>query len=267
MLSHHAIFLLLASMAVAVVFAGCRSEPQPAPTATPDIPALVRAAVERTLCANSATLVEVRTGYCGRLCDEAFWHTAGLEEVNSELDRGVDIEARDDSGATPLHLAAALNTDPAVIALLLDRCADIMARVNKHIDGLGTTPLHSAALLNAEPAIIALLLDRGAQIDARTDYGDTPLHAAATLNAEPAVIALLLDRGADIAARADDGATPLHRAAALNTEPAVIALLLDRGADVEAKTNNGLTACAISALTELRGLATHREGIRRLLCR
>ena len=259
--------LLLAAMAVAMVFAGCGSEPQPAPTATPDIPAMVSAAVGKALCVNSATPAEVRPGYCGRLCDETFWHTAGLEEVNSELDRGADIEARDDLGATPLHLAAAANNNPAVIALLLDQCADIMARVNKHIDGLGLTPLHVAAGFNTELAVIALLLDRGAHIDARNDYGETPLHTAATLNAEPAVIALLLDQGADIAARADDGATPLHRAAALNTEPAVIALLLDRGADVEAKTNNGLTACAISALTEFRGLATRRENIRPLLCR
>ena len=259
--------LLLAVMAAAIVLAGCGSEAQPAPTATPDISTMVSAAVERALCANSATPTEVRPGYCGRLCDATFWHTAGLEDVKVELDLGADIEARDNVGATPLHLAAALNADPEVIALLLDRCADIMARVNKQIDGLGATPLHVAALLNAEPEIIALLLDRGAQIDARNDYGETPLHMAATLNAEAAVLALLLDRGADIAARADDGATPLHRAAAKNSEPAVVALLLDRGADITAETNNGLTACQIAGLSELRGLATRRENIRRLLCR
>ena len=264
---HSITALLLIAVAAAITFSACASEPAPEPTVTPDIPAMVSAAVEKALCVNSATPVEVRPGYCGRLCDETFWRTAGLEEVDSELDQGADIESRDDVGATPLHLAAALNTDPAIIALLLDRCADIMARVNKHVDGLGSTPLHSAALLNPETAIIALLLDRGAQIDARNDYGETPLHMAATLNAEPAVISLLLDRGADIAARADDGATPLHRAAARNTEPAVTALLLDRGADVEAMTNNELTACQISGLAELRGLVTRRENIRHLLCR
>ena len=267
MLSHHPTLLLSGAMAVVLLLACCASETPAEPTATPDIPAMVRAAVHENVCTRTTKPAQFRPGYCGRLCDETFWHTAGLEEVKSELDLGADIEARDDLGATPLHLAAAANTDPAVITLLLNRCADIMARVNKHIDSLGVTPLHAAAGFNAEPEIIALLLDRGADIDARNDYGEVPLHIAAALNTEPTVVTLLLDRGADIAAKADDGATPLHRAAALNTEPAVIALLLNQGADVDAKTNNGLTACQIILLGELRDLASRRENIRYLLCR
>ena len=73
--------------------------------------------------------------------------------------------------------------------------------------------LHGAAANNTEPAVIALLLDRGADIAARDDSGRTPLHGAAANNTEPAVIALLLDRGADIAAKSDSGWTPLHGAA------------------------------------------------------
>ena len=152
------------------------------------------------------------------------------------LDRGADIEASNDIGWTPLHLAAAHNAEPAVAALLLDRGADIEARDND-----GWMPLHMAAANNAEPAVAALLIDRGADIEARTEIGFTPLHWAAALNAEPAVAALLLDRGADIQTRDDDGWTPLHRAASGNSNPAVAALLIDRGADIEAVSDQGAT--------------------------
>ena len=54
-----------------------------------------------------------------------------------------------------------------------------------------------AAAHSGEPAVVALLLDRGADIHARDiDYA-TPLHMAAISNEEPGVVALLLDRGSE----------------------------------------------------------------------
>ena len=71
------------------------------------------------------------------------------------------MNARGDSGHTPLHLA---------------------------IGHVGIYP-------NASNVSI-LLLDRGANIEARDDSGQTPLHAA-VLADSPEAIALLLDRGAN----------------------------------------------------------------------
>ena len=226
--------LVLPVMVAAALLVGCGSNPPPEPAVTPDIDATVDAKASQALGTPIAQPTRIRSGRCGRLCDVDFWRTAGVADVQDELDRGADIAARDGDGSSPLHGAAEFNTEPAVIALLLDRGADIEAR-----DGDGLTPLHGAAGFNTEPGVIALLLDRGADIAARDDVGSSPLHGAAEANTEPAVIALLLDRGADIEARDGDGWTPLHWAAANNTEPAVIALLLDRGADIAARDGDG----------------------------
>lgn len=97
------------------------------------------------------------------------------------------------------------------------------------------------AASDADPATVADLLDRGADIAARGDEGGTPLHRAAAHNADPAIAALLLDRGADIAAGDIDGWTPLHWAASNQSGRAVVAYLLDRGADIEARDGDGRT--------------------------
>ena len=57
------------------------------------------------------------------------------EEMKAAIEAGVDIEARDDFGRTPLHLAAALNTTPEVLLVLLKLGADPKAR-----DKDGKTP-------------------------------------------------------------------------------------------------------------------------------
>ena len=119
MLSHHPTLLLSGAMAVVLLLAGCASETPPEPTATPDIPAMVRAAVHENLCTRATKPAQFRPGYCGRLCNETFWHTAGLEEVESELDRGADIKARNDEGDTPLHKAVRMNYDPTLVVQLL----------------------------------------------------------------------------------------------------------------------------------------------------
>ena len=89
------------------------------------------------------------------------------------LRKGADVNARDRSGATPLH-AAALKGNLAMAELLLAHGAAVDAR-----DGDGLTPLHNAAL-SGHAEVAALLLDRGADREARDrDAGATPLFQAA----------------------------------------------------------------------------------------
>ena len=74
----------------------------------------------------------------------------------------------------------------------------------------GIAPLHAAAAYN-EPAVVALLLERGADIEALSAFGHTPLHHAA-IRGTPEVFELLLDRGADIKALDRGTFTPLDYA-------------------------------------------------------
>jgi hypothetical protein len=112
---------------------------------------------------------------------EALWRNPGL-----------DIDAVNGSGETPLMLAA-LRGQLEWARRLIERGAKVHRA--------GWSPLHYAAT-GPEPKVVALLLDRGAPIDARSPTQNTPLMMAARYGAE-ANVDLLLARGADKRLRND----------------------------------------------------------------
>lgn len=147
-----------------------------------------------------------------------FFQDNSVEGVRACLAAGANVNYRDESGFTPLHSAAWLNPDPAVIVALVRAGADVNAR-----DWRGpvndATPLHWAVLddpdiddFSANPAIIRTLVAAGARVNARDSQGWTPLHWAA-YRASPAIVRALLDVGADASARAyGSNAAPWHLA-------------------------------------------------------
>jgi len=87
------------------------------------------------------------------------------------IERGADVEAKDNNGNTPLHLAVWSNHIETA-KLLIERGADLEAK-NKY----GQTPLDWASYKdNIELA--KLLLDAGADVEAKDVEGRTPLHWA-----------------------------------------------------------------------------------------
>ncbi|MEO8596196.1 MAG: ankyrin repeat domain-containing protein [Candidatus Solibacter sp.] len=121
------------------------------------------------------------------------------------LAKGAHVDARDKSGATPLHQAA-LKGNLAFATLLLQHGADVNAR-----DADGATPLHNAAVAGQRD-MAALLLDKGADREARdTESGGTPLYHAAAWG-RTSVVQLLLTRGAVINSANKAGVTPLATA-------------------------------------------------------
>ncbi len=103
------------------------------------------------------------------------------------------------------------------------------------------TPLHFAARYNSDPTIVAELLEGGAKPGARTGKGATALLLAAIFDRDPAVALALLKSGADPNAKAQWKVTPLHLAAWRSSNPAVLMVLLNKGADPKI-TINGDTA-------------------------
>ena len=100
----------------------------------------------------------------------SFWQTATLEMVAPCLEAGADPEVRQGvHGWTPLHLAAAYNPNPVVIARLVTAGADPNVR-----DISGETPLHWAARKNLNSAIIADLVAAGADPNAKSKDNQRP---------------------------------------------------------------------------------------------
>jgi len=87
------------------------------------------------------------------------------------LGQGADVNAVDDEGYAPLHIAAASDSVD-IVQLLLDNGAEINVQSNT-----GETPLYSA-VRNTTPAaaaIMRLLRERGADPTIANEKGQTPL--------------------------------------------------------------------------------------------
>ena len=208
-----------------------------------------------------------------------------LEVVKLLTDRGYDINARslEWSGASPMHAAAQKNSDAKVIDFLVERGADINAR-----EDTGRVPLHLAARFNTRLEVLQALLAHGADTTAKSSqslfYGAVPFHYAVLYNpnleiaealykpefldvrigdseytplilagyggrAEP--VEFLIDKGDEINAQDNTGATALHMAVIGNTSSkpylggdhlSIVKTLLENGADVSIKDYEFQTA-------------------------
>ncbi len=182
-------------------------------------------------------------------------YSGGTEDVEKLLDQGAAIEAQasmrnsklaiEAPSLTPLHLAAAFNSNLEVAELLLEWGANVEAQ-----DYHGRTPLHWAAW-NAEPESVEQLLEWGANVEATAPsyniaYNWRPLHFAAAHNPDTAMVELLLEWGADAMAYDSHRATALHQAVQYNPNTAVVELLLEQGANSKATNNNGQTPCQVA---------------------
>ena len=229
--------LFVAVLSGLLLFTAACSEPPPLPTATGTPTPVPPATPQPTPTPTSQPTATPRSTSTSRdFWNKDFWRETNVEEIRIALDEGwLDVESKNESGDTPFHYAAEFNTDPLVISLLLDHGAQINAL------GWSQTPLHLAAMENVLP-VVAVLLDRGADIMARSkDSGYTPLHFAAG-NEDVRILMLLLERGADPTAENGGGTTPLHIATQeLGTEAAV-KILLEAGAD-PAAMNQLRSAC------------------------
>ena len=149
------------------------------------------------------------------------------------------VGARDESGATPLHVAAR-GTVPALVTLLVERGAEVNA-----VDNSGTAPLHILAS-RGDLAGMTLVLDKGANVNIQSGDGGAPLHAAA-MGRQAEAIRLLAGRKANLEHRNRYGRTPLVVAAREMRGVAVIGALLDLGAQIDAADTANDTALTLAS--------------------
>jgi ankyrin repeat protein len=138
------------------------------------------------------------------------------------LAAGTSVDARDETGNTPLMLAA-LGGSLKAFQTLCEAGADPHAR-----NANGYTALHFAAQAN-QPEMVRALLEAGLGPDELTAKKSTPLMIAAAAKAAKAV-AVLLEKGARADAANAQGKTALQLAKSINAT-GIVKLLKDAGAE------------------------------------
>ena len=149
------------------------------------------------------------------------------------------VNLKDESGQTPLHLAAQ-GQNPAMVPLLVDRGADVKATDNR-----GISPLHVLAS-RGDLAAMTVLIDKGADVNLKAADGAAPLHSA-TMGRRVEAIRLLVSRKADLEGANSYGRTALVVAAREMRGVAVVGALLELGAKVDAADKWGDTALTLAA--------------------
>ena len=148
------------------------------------------------------------------------------------------------SGATPLHEAAAQGDMSTVIGLIKNK-ADLVV-----IDCEGYTPLHTA-LANKRSLVARLLVEHGAPVNVKNLKGQTPLYIASS-NGDVESVRLLLKYRAAVDERAQEletfaeDITPLYVAAQMG-HLQVVRQLIDKGANIHIKRQHGTTPILVAA--------------------
>ncbi|MHC4464183.1 MAG: ankyrin repeat domain-containing protein [Planctomycetota bacterium] len=178
-------------------------------------------------------------------------------KVMNFIEKGSDVNTKNQRGLTPLHYAARRG-HKEIVEVLLANGADVDAR-----DRTGRTPAERA-LLDGHNEIIELLISNGADVyplylavsmrdldkvrrlirdgadvNKRTQYGTTAIQIAAVAGFRD-IAELLIDKGADVNAGDSWDWTSLHSAAEKGHRE-LAELLIAKGANVNARDGGGRT--------------------------
>ncbi|MDB4635335.1 ankyrin repeat domain-containing protein [bacterium] len=195
-----------------------------------------------------AAVVLVGTAFADPIHDAA--RDGDLAGVQAELDKGVDVDAKDIVGGTPLHYAT-LEGGKEVTELLIENGADVNAKSGKSLYFAGdSTPLHTA-MLGGNRDVADVLIANGADVNVKEEYGMTPLHIAAYFGHKE-IAELLIAEGADVNAKSRGGhmrmpMTPLDKAKGEPWDSPEAKAAIKETADLLRK-HGGKTAAELNAL-------------------
>ena len=167
-------------------------------------------------------------------------HAAAVEALLAAP--GILVNAPDESGVAPLHLAAMLGGNrgrSGVVGVRLLRLLSTARGADANVrNRLGQSPLHLCVIAGWLEGTIALLATAGVDVNAADNDGATPLHLASS---RACLDALLAAPGVAVGAHASDGTTPLHAAVARNNRELVATLCIAAGVNVDARDARGRT--------------------------
>ena len=183
-------------------------------------------------------------------------HTGDVAEIRRLVADGADLEARDGSRRTPLHIAAFASQD-AALAALAEAGADMNALDNQAYDVV------TIAAVADDPELMSLAIALGNDPGLTTSpYEGTALIAAAHLG-HVEVVRRLIAAGAPL-----DHVNNLHWTATIEAvvlgdggpdHQAVLKALLDAGADRSLTDRDGRTALDLARQRGYAEMITHLE--------
>jgi uncharacterized protein len=165
--------------------------------------------------------------------------------VQTLLDRGANVDARDEYGFTALTMAISVR-QPKIIEMLLAHHADPNAR-----NEINMPPLTWALMLR-QTAIADILLKAGADPNAR-DRDDLPPIYLAILDDEADAVRALLAHGADPNAKYRN--YPVFRTAVEQGNASIVTMLLHAGAKADAVFADGHTPLELARNARQHDLA------------
>ena len=161
------------------------------------------------------------------------------------LSVGADVNATNEDGETLLHFAVKASRSE-ILKLLLESKADANAP-----DRRGFTPLHLAAQ-GGHTNIMGELLSVDADVNVTNEDGETPLHCAVKAS-RSGIVKLLLESKADANASDGNGFTPLHLAAERG-QMGILSELLSADAGIDAINSNGDTPLHLAVRRDQPGV-------------
>lgn len=165
-----------------------------------------------------------------------------LNRVREQLEKGVDVNARSDTGHTALMLAAfAGNLE--VVNALLNAKADPNIRAYTFHGGEFLTLMAAMNRCNDDwDKILDAMIAAGGEVNPKTAFSSSPLTHAIT-RYDPVLVRALIERGADVNLKNERGTTPLMTAImSRGATVENVKLLLAAGADANVRDNEGKTA-------------------------
>ena len=199
--------------------------------------------VVHALLSDSQCLVDAKglDGYTALQYSCKYGH---VDIVRTLVNHKANVNAKTDSGDTPLTLAAGRGRDNVVHALLSDCRCQVDAKGQ-----YGYTALHCSCIFYGHVDIVRTLVKNKANVNARTDSGDTPLTLAVKNNLDNVVDFLLSDSQCVVDAKGQDGYTALHYSCRYGHVDRV-RTLVNHKANVNARTDSGDTPLTLAAMNK-----------------
>ncbi|KAJ5740278.1 ankyrin repeats (3 copies) domain-containing protein [Penicillium malachiteum] len=166
-----------------------------------------------------------------------------LDVMRLLLEKGLDMEVRNNEGAAPLVIAADCGNEAAVQLLL--SAGAFPNPPFEHRNGISAMRV---ALMNGHSEVVRLLLEAGADCKGRAERGQTFLHHAAR-NGYTKIVEYLITAGSEIMARDDRGISALH-IASQNGHLGAVQALVSAHSQIDIVDERGRTPldCAVEKI-------------------